>query len=142
MKIYKISSVTRSNWWIKFFNLRIKCFETNYEMVTIYLLYCFTKLVSGNNIIENVSKSLQGSILKPKAQCRFTFCLLVQIKWQFQNLLHHFKTPIKQHKQHCNQKHQIIVLLLVFVWHGYSLSIRKSQTPSQIECHRRTNTMW
>ena len=88
---------------------RIISFYFKYTLFySIYMLYYFTKLVSWNNIIENVSIWPQGSIwnLKPNP-----FCLLVQIKMTVSiPLIYHSKTPIKQHKQNCKQMHQIIVL--------------------------------
>ena len=52
-------------------------FSFKYTFFLSYLYVAFfTKLVSWNNIIEHVSIWLQGSILKPKALSRLTFCLL------------------------------------------------------------------
>ena len=96
------------------FARRKKIYFFLYFKYTFFLRYLhvyivlFTKLVSSNNIIENVSIWPRSSILKPRVQSRFTFCLLVQIKWQFQDIfditLRHQLNNKKQTLNKCIKK--------------------------------------
>ena len=99
-----------------FFNLRFKIFETNYEIVELWdfavivyiclkeilfffisnilfstLFICYITLQSWlawTILSRTFQYGLKVLFLKPKAQSQFMFCLLVQIKLQFQNLFY------------------------------------------------------